>query len=604
MTDREDEEKIARERPAKVTRRAAVKGLLAAGAAGTSIWTAKNAGAQDAVGGTKAPDDAITAADIAVSDKVAGRSYSEEERTLMVRSAGRMRESLKSLRSATVQTLLETDEPAVYFDPRLPGSTYPVPNRKASGSKDGTKVRLSPGPVPPYDGHPESLAFASVVDLSRLLRARKITSVELTRMYIDRLKKYGPRLNCVVTLTEEHAMHLAERADRELAAGKSRGPLHGIPWGAKDLLFTKGIRTTFGAKPFENQVFDYNATVVERLEEAGAVLVAKLSMGELAMGDVWYGGRTRNPWKPSNGSSGSSAGPGSATAGGLVGFSIGSETLGSIVSPSVVNGTTGLRPTFGRVSRYGAMTLAYTMDKLGPMCRGVEDCSLVLGAIYGPDGKDRTAADVPFDWNPTAKLSNLRIGYDANAFEQVAKEAKRGPVYTAALDTIRGFGVTLKPVKMPAQNRAYAALTGIIIDVESSAAFQKLTLIGKLSELAQQFENSWPNTFRLGSTIPAADYLTAMRVRYHLQQEVAEALRDVDCYVTLPFANLAQTNLTGHPTLVTRCGMIDGLPAMIEFTGNLYREDAILRLGLAYEQATPHHKQWPDLEKTLATMPA
>jgi Asp-tRNA(Asn)/Glu-tRNA(Gln) amidotransferase A subunit family amidase len=424
-------------------------------------------------------------------------------------------------------------------------------------------------------------------------------------MYLERLKRFGPRLNCVVTLTEDLALQQAERADLELTAGHYRGPLHGIPWGAKDLLATKGIRTTFGAKPYENHVLDYDATVVKRLEDAGAVLVAKLSMGELAMGDVWFGGLTRNPWKPTTGSSGSSAGPGSATAAGLVGFSIGTETLGSIVSPSVVNGVTGLRPTYGRVPRTGAMALVWTMDKIGPMCRGVEDCALVLNAIYGPDGKDVTVTEAPFTWNPSSRLSNLRVGIDIEAFSSVEKSATRKPIYDAALATLRSLGVTLKPVALPKQTDAYGALPSLIIDAESSASFQKLTASGKLTQLAQQGQGNWPNTFRTGSTIPAADYLTALRLRTRLQQEMAESLKDVDCFVTIPFGspNIYYSNLTGQPTLVTRCGMVSGAPQMIEFTGNLYREDAILRLGFAYEQATEHRKLWPDTEKIPATPP-
>jgi Asp-tRNA(Asn)/Glu-tRNA(Gln) amidotransferase A subunit family amidase len=464
---------------------------------------------------------------------------------------------------------------------------------------------MSAGRIPSFDGRIESLALASVVDLARLLKARRITSVDLTRMYLDRLKKFGPRLNCVVTLTEELAMRQAELADKEIAAGKYRGPLHGIPWGAKDLLATRGIRTTFGAKPYENQILDYDATVVRKLEEAGAVLVAKLSMGELAMGDVWFGGVTRNPWRPSAGSSGSSAGPGSATAAGLVGFSIGTETLGSIVSPSVVNGVTGLRPTYGRVSRYGAMALVWTMDKIGPMCRSVEDCALVLHAIYGSDGLDPTAADVPFVWNPGSRLSGLRVGIDSAAFESVSRNEKRKPIYETVITTLKSLGVEPQPVSLPKQTPALSALPSLIIDVESSASFQKLTASGRLGERAQQGQGNWPNTFRTGSLISAADYLIAMRHRAQLQRSMADALKEVDCFVTIPFAgpNIYYTNLTGHPTLVTRCGMLGGLPQMVEFTGNLYREDAILRLGFAYERATDHHKLWPDTESLPPTPP-
>jgi Asp-tRNA(Asn)/Glu-tRNA(Gln) amidotransferase A subunit family amidase len=565
-----------------ISRRAVLKSALAAGAASLV------GGEDPATAKTTNPDsDAITAADLATVDRVVGLEYGEPERTLMAKSLTELRGEIKAMRAASLPA---STEPATHFDPRLPSTKLPT-------EKPGAKVSV--GRTTAYDGNPESLAFATAVDLGRLLKARKITSTALTRMYVDRLKKFGPRLNCVVTLTEELAIRQAERADHEIAAGKYRGPLHGIPWGAKDLLATKGIRTTFGAKPYENQVIDEDATVVRRLEEAGAVLVAKLSMGELAMGDVWFGGLTRNPWKPTTGSSGSSAGPGSATAAGLVGFSIGTETLGSIVSPSVVNGVTGLRPTYGRVSRHGAMALVWTMDKIGPMCRGVEDCALVLNAIYGPDGQDPTAADVPFAWNPASKLTDLKVGIDSTAFASIGRNSKRKPVYDGVVSTLKSLGTELIPVTLPKQNPAFSALPGLIIDVESSASFQKLNLSGELAQLAQQGEENWPNIFRTGSVVPAADYVNALRHRTLLQHAMADALKDVDCFVTIPFAspNLFYTNLTGHPTLVTRCGMLEGLPQMVEFTGNLYREDAILRLGFAFEQATDHHTLWPDTEK-------
>jgi Asp-tRNA(Asn)/Glu-tRNA(Gln) amidotransferase A subunit family amidase len=419
-------------------------------------------------------------------------------------------------------------------------------------------------------------------------------------MYLDRLKKYGPRLFCVVNLTEELALKQAARADEELAAGKSRGTLHGIPYGAKDLLATKGIATTWGVSPYREQIFDYDATVIERLEAAGAVLVAKLSLGELAMGDVWFGGKTRTPWDPKEGSSGSSAGPAAATAAGLVGFSIGSVTLGSIISPCVVNGTTGLRPTWGRVSRFGAMPLTWTMDKLGPMCRGVEDCALVLHAIHGADPKDPTAADVPFAWDPKLDVKSLRVGYDVAAFN--FDDAKRWKdedlkkIYREAFDAVRSIAGELHPIKLPPADR-YSGLAGTVIAVESSSSFTELVTSGRVRELVQQGGDAWPNEFRVGSTVPAADYLRAMRLRTMLMHEMAEAMKDVDLYVTVPYAGptLAFTNLTGHPSLITRCGLKDGRPKMIEFIGSLYREDAILRVGHEYERATKWTQHQPDV---------
>jgi Asp-tRNA(Asn)/Glu-tRNA(Gln) amidotransferase A subunit family amidase len=502
----------------------------------------------------------------------------------MARRAAGVRTNLQAVRKAPVT---ETTEPAALFSARLP--TTLVPSGKSG-------ARVSAGPLPAYSGGVERLAFATVAELSRLLRARKVTSVQLTRMYLERLKQHGPRLNCLVTVTEEPALRQAEQADRELAAGKVRGPLHGIPWGAKDILATRGIRTTWGAYPFAEQVFDYDATVVERLEAAGAVLVAKLSTGELALGDLWFGGRTLNPWNTERGSSGSSAGPGSAVAAGLVGFAIGSETLGSIVSPSVENGVTGLRPTFGRVSRFGAMTLAWSMDKLGPMCRGVEDCALVLAAIQGPDGRDGTVEDVPFRWDPALPLKTVRVGYDRAAFE-ARRDPERQKVYAEVLTGLRRLGIEPVPVTLPAQRPEYGPLAGITIDVESAASFSTLTESGRLNQLARQSDGSWPNTFRVGSTIPAVDYLQALRVRRLLQREMEAALKDVDVYVTVPFAgpNLVYTNLTGHPTMITRCGFANGLPVSVEFVGNLFREAELLRVAFAYEQATEWHRRHPDV---------
>jgi Asp-tRNA(Asn)/Glu-tRNA(Gln) amidotransferase A subunit family amidase len=331
------------------------------------------------------------------------------------------------------------------------------------------------------------------------------------------------------------------------------------------------------------------------------VLLAKLSLGELAMGDVWFGGLTRNPWKPSAGSSGSSAGPGSATAAGLVAFAIGSETLGSIVSPCCTNGTTGLRPTYGRVSRYGAMPLARSMDKLGPMTRGVEDCALIVSAIHGADGLDPTAIDAPFIWNPTGSLRSLRIGYDKSAFDGAAKskDETKKKVYDDALETMHKLVGEMTPIKLP-PTEPYRGLAGLTIAAESASSFSELVHSGRVSELKQQEEGSWPNSFRVGSYLPAADYLRLQQIRAELQRDMSVSLNDVDCFVTIPYAGptLAFTNLTGHPSLVTRCGASsDGLPLMLEFIGDLYREDAILRLGHAYECAADWHKRWPDTEK-------
>src|SRR5215208_440549 len=342
------------------------------------------------------------------AEKVFGIDFTNPEEEAALRGVNGNLDNFERLRALDIP--LDT-EPAISFRPYLPGKK-PKP-----GAAPGAKIKVTAAAPAARHSSIEELAFWPVTALAPLLQRREVSSTDLTRMYLERLKKHNPRLNCVVTLTEDLALAQAAQADREIKAGKYRGPLHGIPWGAKDLFATKGIPTTFGAGPFQNQVFDYDATIVERLRNAGAVLVAKLSMGALAQGDNWFRGRTNNPWNPERGSSGSSAGPGSATAGGLVVFAVGTETRGSIISPSAENGVTGLRPTYGRVSRHGAMALSWTMDKIGPMCRSVEDCALVFNAVYGPDPEDDTAADAPFLWNPDVPLSKLRIGYVKAEFE-------------------------------------------------------------------------------------------------------------------------------------------------------------------------------------------
>jgi Asp-tRNA(Asn)/Glu-tRNA(Gln) amidotransferase A subunit family amidase len=545
---------------------------------------------------TTKPADALTVADVAASDKVAARGYaSDAEREMMLESLESYRTRLKRFRATQID--IRTD-PAIYFDP------HAFTEKKQAAEVLAPTVSISSDRDPDFDGNIESLAFATVADLSRLIKARKITSTQLTRMYLDRLKRFGPRLLCVVNLTEELALKQAQRADAEIAAGKYRGPLHGIPWGAKDLLATKHYPTTCGVAPFKDQVFDFDADVVQLLDAAGAVLVAKLSLGELAMGDVWFGGKTRTPWDSAEGSSGSSAGPAAATAAGLVGFAIGSETLGSIISPCVVNGTTGLRPTFGRVTNRGAVPLTWTMDKLGPICRGVEDCALVLASIA-----DAVNARRAFSWDPDrVEVKSLRIGYDAAAFDFDTdrwKDEELKKLYRASFDTIRAIAGDMKPVRWPATEK-YAGLAGTIIAVESSSAFGDLLFDGRIGELVQQHAGAWPNTFRVGATVPAADYLRAMRLRTMLMRETAEAMKDVDVVVTVPYAGpvLAFTNLTGHPSLITRCGELKGRPKMIEFIGALDREDAICRLAFEYEKRAACNKLQPNVDALPAEPPA
>jgi Asp-tRNA(Asn)/Glu-tRNA(Gln) amidotransferase A subunit family amidase len=388
----------------------------------------------------------ITAATVAAAEELAGLSFDESERAMMVDGLKLNQSRIAALHKVDIPNSLS---PALVFDPLPPGKAPPREPKRAM-----VRSRVAQRAVPTDQ---DELAFLPVTELSELIRRRRITSVALTELYLERLRKYDPVLHCVITLTEERAMAQARTADAEIARGKYRGPLHGIPWGAKDLLAVRGYKTTWGAGPYRDQVIDEDATVVQRLDAAGAVLVAKLTLGELAQGDNWFGGKTRNPWKVEAGSSGSSAGPASATAAGLVGFSIGSETLGSISSPSTVCGTTGLRPTYGRVPKAGAMTLSWSMDKLGPICRSVEDCALVLDAIHGPDGKDNSAIAASFNWDASLSPSRLRVGYIKSAFDLPMldpKDEKRTLHSTkafddAALGVLRRMGVNLIPVELP-----------------------------------------------------------------------------------------------------------------------------------------------------------
>jgi Asp-tRNA(Asn)/Glu-tRNA(Gln) amidotransferase A subunit family amidase len=383
----------------------------------------------------------------------------------------------------------------------------------------------------------------------------------------------------------------AGRADAEIREGKHRGTLHGIPWGAKDLFATKGIPTTWGAEPYRDQVFDFDATVVERLEKAGAVLAAKLSMGALAQGGLWFGGMTKTPWNLDETSSGSSAGPASATAAGLVGFSIGTETLGSIVSPCTRCGVTGLRPTYGRVSRYGAMGLSWTMDKIGPICRSAEDCALVLHAIYGPDGHDRTVLDFPFDWDAHEPLPALRIGLIRSDIDMATGETKT--VLDGAVEALREAGAKLTPVEFPANK---SGAIRFLLLAEAAAAFDDITRDRGIETLKGQGPGDWPNTFRHSRLIPAVEYIRAQRARTLLMQQVENFMQDWDVLVGTPASTLVATNLTGHPQVVVPCGFAKGLPVSILFTSGICREGAALRLAHAFQRVTDWHEKQPKMD--------
>jgi Asp-tRNA(Asn)/Glu-tRNA(Gln) amidotransferase A subunit family amidase len=497
-----------------------------------------------------------------------------------------------------IEVPLDTD-PAIWFHPGLPGK---APRAKKSPSNKA-KPRRAKITTPKF-GALEEVAFFTATQLGELMRSNQVSPVELTKMYLARLKRYSPKLLNVVTLTEDLALAQAEQAEREIKQGKVRGPLHGVPCGVKDLFATKGIKTTWGAEPFRNQMIDYDSTVVARLREAGAVLLAKLSMGALAQGGRWFAGMTRNPWQVEEdrlGSSGSSAGSASATSAGLVGFSIGTETLGSIVSPSSRCGVTGLRPTYGRVSRYGAMGLSWTMDKIGPICRSVEDCAAVLEAIYGPDGHDLTVTDAPFDFDPNVPLAKLRIGYLKAEFEPATggnnqqNADQRAKMYQEALDALRKAGANLQPIELP---KFSTASLRIILVAEAAAAFDDITRDGRVNELSGQAAGDWPNTFRTSRFIPAVEYLRAQRARTLLMREMDKLMKDWDVFVSPApgSASLLVTNLTGHPAVVLPCGFINNLPQAIMFTGGLYDEGAPLRVAMAYQQATNWHTVHPKMD--------
>jgi Asp-tRNA(Asn)/Glu-tRNA(Gln) amidotransferase A subunit family amidase len=435
-----------------------------------------------------------------------------------------------------------------------------------------------------------ALAFYPVHQLASLIKNKKISSVALTRIFLDRLKKYGDTLQCVITITDSLAMMQAQRADDELKKGIYRGPLHGIPYGAKDLLAAEGYKTTYGAMPYKDQKLDYTATVIKNLEKAGAVLVAKLTLGALAWGDVWYGGQTKNPWNLEEGSSGSSAGSASATVAGLVPFAIGSETWGSIVSPATVCGATGLRPTFGRVSKQGAMALSWSMDKLGPICRNAIDCALVLDAIRGTDGMDFTVRDFPFNYNYSKDPKQLRIGILTDEFNPSANNYKNDSVFIALL---KSNGITLIEKKLPSAIPTEAL--SFILSAEAGAAFDDLTRSGKDSLLVRQIKNAWPNVFRASRLIPAVEYIQANRLRHQLTLEFNDMMKDIDVLIAPSFnKQLLMTNLTGHPCVVFPDGSYAGEnPGTISLLGNHFDEASILMFARYVQEITPFDTEYP-----------
>jgi Asp-tRNA(Asn)/Glu-tRNA(Gln) amidotransferase A subunit family amidase len=525
-----------------------------------------------------APPLTITREAVRAAETLAGLQFSDPERDLML---GLLQRHLGSYGDLRLVELPNSVLPALRFSPALPGRTFPDRPRRP-----GRRVRSSQVVKRPATN--AELAFLPVVQLAELLASRQVTSVELTRLYLDRLKRYDPVLNCVVNLTEERALRQAAAADHLISTGQKRGPLHGIPYGVKDLLAVPGYPTTWGAEIYRDRILDQTATVVERLDAAGAVLVAKLSMGELGHSDTWFRGTTMNPWQPTQGASGSSAGSAAAAAAGLVGFAVGHETLGSIITPATRNRITGLRPTFGRVSRHGAMVLAWSLDKIGPMARSVEDCAMVLDAIVGPDGRDPTVTDMPFDWDPDFPLRSIRVGYFKAAFDAPHDSKVRDD---AALAALRELGFQLVPVNLPT-DLPINALT--MVGVEIAAALDEFTRNGGLDLLRDQSDTGWPNFVRASRFVPAVEYLQANRIRTLLMERIEDVFESVDVFIAPTFGVLRVTSFTGHPAIVLPNGTIsDGVPASISLIGRLYGEQELCTVARAWQDRTGWHKLQP-----------
>jgi Asp-tRNA(Asn)/Glu-tRNA(Gln) amidotransferase A subunit family amidase len=510
----------------------------------------------------------ITPEQIQQAEWVAGITLTEEERKRVASSLSAVYRGITAGRTLKLPNHVP---PALHFNP--------TPGELSNGDRGKVAIPVTDARMPASN---DDLAFAPVHVLCQLLAKKQVSSVELTKLFLDRLHKYNEKLKFVVTFTDELALKQAKRADEEIAAGKSRGPLHGIPWGAKDLIAVAGFPTTWGAEHYKTQTINDTATVAKKLEEAGAVLVAKLTLGALAWGDQWFGGRTNNPWDPSRGSSGSSAGSASAVSAGCVPFAIGSETLGSIVSPSRECGTTGLRPTFGRISRAGCMTLSWSMDKLGPMARCVDDCAVVLGTIHGADPLDPPSVTRPFHWPGTKPVNQLKIGF----FENSTQES-----YKAALTVLCDAGATLVPVKLPTS--IPTAAVSYILGVEAATAFDDITRDGVKTGIGL-----WPTTFRESRFISAVDYLRANRLRTLLMREMAKLMETVDLYVG--GNDLQITNLTGHPTICmpngfTKSGMTER-PGSLTMTGRLFGETELLTAAKVFQDATGHHLKRPKLD--------
>ena len=508
--------------------------------------------------------------------RLIGLDFEKDEVELMLPGVRRRLASFARLRDRRLGNEIY---PALSFSPFLPG----IANRSIRYERK--ELALSDVERPK---DLEELAFADIPTLASLIKSRKVSCVELTKLFIARLERLDKKLACVITMTKERALEQAKALDAELETGKWRGPLHGIPYGAKDLFAAKGYRTTWGAKPFKDQVLDVDATVIQKLDKAGAVMIAKLTLGALAWGDVWYGGKTKNPWNTARGSSGSSAGSAAATAAGGVVFALGTETLGSIVSPSRACGCSSLRPTFGLVSRHGAMALSWTMDKVGPICRSAIDAAIVFDAIRGADGKDPTAVTRPFAIPQGVSVKGLKVGVLRGRWQE-------SPEFEPFFADLRALGVELVDVSLP---RFPVGDLTFILQVEGAAAFDEMTRSGRDAEMVRQIQNAWPNVFRSSRLIPAVEYIQANRIRTQLMRAYDKALATCDVLVHPPYAGgiLGATNLTGHPTFCAPFGKRrDGAPNSVCFTGQLADESRLLALVIAWQQRSKHHQRHPKL---------
>lgn len=539
-----------------------------------------------------------------VGPKLTTATFAEAEKLQQVTMTEAQREMAVANWPTSMAALLErrTGPRKVALEEGLPPATtwFPAMGQAHVGPAHDRFVpsKVAATPLPAKD---EDIAFASVAQLGEWIRTRKLTSTRLTKIYLDRLKRFDPQLRCVITLCEEHALKQAAQADKEIAAGHYRGPLHGMPWGAKDLLDTAGIATTYGAEPFKDRVPKDDGAVTRKLNEAGAVLVAKLSLGALALNDIWFGGQTMNPWLPQEGSSGSSAGPASATAAGLVAFAIGSETQGSIISPCMRCGTTGLRPTYGRVPRTGAMTLCWTMDKLGPIARTVEDTLLVLNTIRGTDPGDSASVAAHLDYDAGASIKGLKVGY----FPGWMKEAPATDLDRAALDQLRSLGLVPTEVSLP--DWPYDDLN-LLLFAEAGAAFEELTLTGRADLLSEQTPDGWPNLFRESRFLSAVDFVQADRLRRKVAREMARVMSEVDLLLvpSLRDEMMVISNMTGQPSLTLRTGFVEvnqvrsdwapdpkhprpmlakpqRVPYGVTLVGRLFEEGTLGRVGRALE---------------------